>query len=98
MIKAKISRPSIDIGQTSAEEHGQDKIDNVTADNKPPESVLHLTTRERLVGDIGRAFNCPVDVDHEAMKARLNSGLLSMVIPKKVRDKNYAKRVSVEHV
>jgi HSP20 family molecular chaperone IbpA len=98
LVEAKISRPPIDLsGRDPAETHDQTEAAKLTADRSSAESKIHLTVRERLVGDIGRAFNFPVDVDHETMTARLNFGLLSMVIPKKVRDKNYVKQIPVEH-
>ncbi|EPS37954.1 hypothetical protein H072_8420 [Dactylellina haptotyla CBS 200.50] len=39
--------------------------------------------RERYVGEFQRAFNFPQAVNHDAVKASLKDGILSVVVPKK---------------
>jgi len=47
-----------------------------------PKKEAHLTLHERQVGEIVRAFNFPVDVDRDNTHAKLDAGLLKLVIPK----------------
>lgn len=42
----------------------------------------HITTHERQIGEMLRAFNFPVDVDRDNTHARLEAGLLRVVVPK----------------
>jgi len=52
---------------------------------KPKEPVKiepHLTVHERQIGDHIRAFNFPVDVDRDKTTARLEAGLLRIIVPK----------------
>jgi len=39
--------------------------------------------RERTFGEFQRTFNFPQNVDHDAVKASLKNGILSIVVPKK---------------
>lgn len=39
--------------------------------------------RERYVGEFQRSFSFPQNVDHDAVKASLKDGILSVVVPKK---------------
>ncbi|EGX45906.1 hypothetical protein AOL_s00112g95 [Orbilia oligospora ATCC 24927] len=47
--------------------------------------------RERYVGEFQRAFNFPQSVDHEAVKASLKDGILSIVVPKKTKPEGFRK-------
>jgi len=51
--------------------------------------------RERYVGEFQRAFNFPQSVDHDAVKASLKDGILSIVVPKKTKPEGFRK-ISVE--
>ncbi|KAK6505011.1 hypothetical protein TWF481_006943 [Arthrobotrys musiformis] len=51
--------------------------------------------RERYVGEFQRAFNFPQSVDHEAVKASLKDGILSIVVPKKNKPEGFRK-INVE--
>lgn len=42
----------------------------------------HITVHERQIGEILRAFSFPVDVDRDNTHAKLDAGLLRVVIPK----------------
>jgi HSP20 family molecular chaperone IbpA len=44
--------------------------------------ATHVTLGERWHGKMVRAFNFPVDVRHEGLKAKLRAGVLRMEIPK----------------
>ncbi|KAG9781085.1 hypothetical protein KCU88_g3530, partial [Aureobasidium melanogenum] len=46
----------------------------------------HLTVHERQIGDLMRAFNFPVDVDRDNTHAKLDAGLLRIVVPKLEHD------------
>ncbi|RVD82488.1 uncharacterized protein DFL_006914 [Arthrobotrys flagrans] len=47
--------------------------------------------RERYVGEFQRAFSFPHSVDHEAVKASLKDGILSIVVPKKTKAEGFRK-------
>lgn len=47
--------------------------------------------RERYVGEFQRAFNFPQSVDHDAVKASLKDGILSIVVPKKTKPEGFRK-------
>lgn len=47
----------------------------------------HLTVHERPIGDMMRAFNFPIDVDRDNTHAKLDAGLLKIVVPKLVHGK-----------
>jgi len=49
---------------------------------------------ERSVGEFHRAFTFPSRVDQDAVKAKLNNGILSVVVPKAAEHKG--KRIQVE--
>ena len=49
---------------------------------------------ERSVGEFHRAFTFPSRVDQDAVKARLNNGILNVTVPKATEHK--AKRIEVE--
>ncbi|KAK6359826.1 hypothetical protein TWF696_000962 [Orbilia brochopaga] len=58
--------------QPSAEEEGESSA-----------SGEKYWVRERYVGEFQRAFSFPQSVDHDAVKASLKDGILSIVVPKK---------------
>lgn len=49
---------------------------------------------ERLVGEFSRSFSFPNTINREAIKANLDHGILSVVIPKK--DAQQAKRIAID--
>ncbi|KAF3939381.1 hypothetical protein ABW19_dt0208556 [Dactylella cylindrospora] len=51
--------------------------------------------RERYVGEFQRAFSFPQNVDHEAVKASLKDGILSVVVPKK-KGPDGVRKITVE--
>ncbi|KAF2097953.1 HSP20-like chaperone [Rhizodiscina lignyota] len=67
---------------------------------KPAKGALqhpvHQLTKERFVGNLVRAFNFPVDVDRETMTAKLQHGLLAIVVPKVEEHKIEPTPVKVE--
>lgn len=52
---------------------------------------------ERLIGDVLRAFNFPVDVDRDSTTAKLDAGLLRVIIPKVEHEQIEHVQVPVEH-
>ncbi|ETI22308.1 hypothetical protein G647_06382 [Cladophialophora carrionii CBS 160.54] len=78
---------------TTAADAGQQQNggDIITTDPKtaPPEQkpkpkllAPHLTIHERPIGEMIRAYNFPVDVDRDATHAKLEAGILRIVVPK----------------
>jgi len=57
----------------------------------------HLTVHERLVGEVLRAFNFPVDVDRDNTHAKLDAGLLRVIIPKVEHEQVEHVHVPVHH-
>jgi len=54
------------------------------ASQKPKLHEPHLTIHERLIGDMVRGFTFPVDVDRDNTHAKLDAGILRIVVPKVV--------------
>jgi len=76
---------------TASDMEGADLAPSLSAATKttatsqsPPKKEAHLTLHERLVGELMRAFNFPVDVDRDNTHAKLDAGLLRVVVPKLV--------------
>lgn len=57
----------------------------------------HLTVHERLIGEVLRAFNFPVDVDRDNTHAKLDAGLLRVIIPKVEHEQIEHVHVPVHH-
>jgi HSP20 family molecular chaperone IbpA len=59
-----------------------------TEESKPKPKLLqpHLTIHERLVGEMIRAYSFPVDVDRDGTHAKLEAGILRVVVPKVVHE------------
>lgn len=49
---------------------------------KSPEPAAKYWVSERSVGEFSRSFSFPVRVDQDAVKASMNNGILSIVVPK----------------
>jgi hypothetical protein len=103
LMEASISRPLID---ESPKEKAVDKSTMNGADTQKipsregnfSEEQIHDLVRERGVGQFDRAFQFPVDVDHDTLVAKLQYGLLRITVVKKQTDGSREKRVEVEHV
>ncbi|KIW85648.1 hypothetical protein Z517_01040 [Fonsecaea pedrosoi CBS 271.37] len=63
-------------------------------DQTPKKFAPHLTLSERQIGEMVRAFNFPVDVDRDNTHAKLDAGLLRIVVPK-VTEHGEAKHIHV---
>ncbi|KAI1618784.1 hypothetical protein EDD36DRAFT_414443 [Exophiala viscosa] len=61
----------------------------------PAPAKAHLTVHERPIGDLMRAFNFPVDVDRDNTHAKLDAGLLKVIVPKMVHGKPEDSHVQV---
>lgn len=59
-----------------------------------PENPNKYWIRERYVGEFQRSFSFPHKVDHDAVKASLKDGILSVVVPKKANEP--ARKINVE--
>jgi HSP20 family molecular chaperone IbpA len=55
----------------------------------------HYWVSERTVGSFARSFSFPVAVDHDAIKASLKNGILSITVPK-TEKKPTSKRIAIE--
>ncbi|KAK6360518.1 hypothetical protein TWF730_006659 [Orbilia blumenaviensis] len=80
----------------SVEEEGESSAVTKTAGTsteveKKQENGEKYWVRERYVGEFQRAFNFPQSVDHEAVKASLKDGILSIVVPKKTKPEGFRK-------
>lgn len=56
---------------------------NTQSQSPPPSPLPLLVVAERKIGPFRRHFTFPVDVDLDKLKARLDSGLLQIRVPKK---------------
>jgi len=61
---------------------------NKKGDDKPEEKFW---VSERTVGEFARSFNFPEPVDQDNVKASMNNGILSLVIPKAKKEINRKK-------
>ena len=102
-VEASITRPLIDgspkekaVDKSTANGADSQKIHNV--EGKVSEEPVHLVVRERGVGQFDRAFQFPVEVDHDTLVAKLQYGLLRITVVKKESDQLSEKRVEVVHV
>jgi HSP20 family protein len=62
--------------------------------SKPTNNEARYWVSERSVGEFHRSFNFPSRVDHDAVKAKLNNGILSIVVPKSKTP--HARKVAIE--
>ncbi|KAK6500579.1 hypothetical protein TWF506_003351 [Arthrobotrys conoides] len=80
----------------SVEEEGESSAVTKTSESsteveKKQDTGDKYWVRERYVGEFQRAFNFPQSVDHEAVKASLKDGILSIVVPKKAKPDGFRK-------
>lgn len=68
---------------------------------KKQEKQVHFLKKERKTGELARAFNFPVDVEQDKTVAKLAYGVLSVMVPKKVKhveeEEEGHKDVDIEH-
>ncbi|KAK4938842.1 hypothetical protein LTR10_020748 [Elasticomyces elasticus] len=84
-------------GQTTAAapaEPAQSKECHVNGSSQIKKEA-HLTVHERPIGDVMRAFSFPVDVDRDETHAKLDAGLLKIIVPKSVHGKPEDSHVQV---
>ncbi|EGR47737.1 uncharacterized protein TRIREDRAFT_122363 [Trichoderma reesei QM6a] len=62
---------------TTTEKNNKNKEEN----KKPVDKAKYWLT-ERSIGEFSRSFHFPTLVDHEAVSASFNNGILSIVVPK----------------
>jgi len=67
------------------------EVANTQEKTKPPFEKYWV--QERSVGEFARTFSFPSRVDQEAVSASLNSGVLSLVVPK--AKKHEARRIAI---
>jgi len=88
LITTKTARPEIpeselaDVPAVPTAEAPAEKKEGETATPPTVKQQPHLTLHERGIGELMRAFNFPVDVDRDNTHAKLDAGLLTVVIPK----------------
>jgi len=64
-------------------------------EKQQPQDQNRYWVRERYVGQFQRSFSFPQNIDHEAVKASLKDGILSVVIPKKTKSEA-VRKITVE--
>lgn len=77
--------PVADQQQQTQQQEQQTETATSTTASAPPTTVKkepHLTIHERAIGEQMRAFNFPVDVDRDNTHAKLDAGVLRIVVPK----------------
>ncbi|KAF2403599.1 hypothetical protein EJ06DRAFT_527205 [Trichodelitschia bisporula] len=80
-------------GEAPVEEKKKEEKEEAKA-----EASVHLTLRERKIGTLERAFDFPVDVDHAGLIAKLQYGVLRIVLPKVGHEAAHGLgQVEVEH-
>ncbi|KXJ90732.1 HSP20-like chaperone [Microdochium bolleyi] len=68
------------------------------ASGEPPQKQARYWITERSVGEFSRSFRLggheagAPEIDHDGVRARLDNGVLSVTVPKKVRKETQAKR------
>lgn len=92
LITSKLSRteiPEDDLSDAPAPapappqgQEGEAQAEPPAAPEATAKKEPHLTVHERQIGEILRAFNFPVDVDRDNTHAKLDAGLLVVVVPK----------------
>jgi HSP20 family molecular chaperone IbpA len=98
VIEAEKSRPPIPEDVESAGPESSDTHANGAEQMKKsahPDHPVHDVVRERHIGKHMRAFDFPVDVDREKMTAKLQSGMLTVVVPKVEKAKVEHKEIDV---
>lgn len=67
--------------------------------SKNEKKAVHFLKKERKTGELARAFNFPVDVEQDNTVAKLAYGVLSVVVPKKVKhpEEEGHRDVEIEH-
>ena len=81
----------------AAQTHEVDNKDQVKSAEEQKEPAVYLTLGERHLGLNVRAFNFPVDVDHEKTKANLKAGILRITVPKTDEVQKVDRTISVEN-
>lgn len=81
---------------TSYEEPTGEPGEERTNRQKGKEDGLHVKLGERHAGYLQRSFTFPCAVDIDALKARLRSGLLVLMVPKMRDAKNDSKKIDIE--
>jgi HSP20 family molecular chaperone IbpA len=90
MPSAEASTPAPEEGiQSNGEPPNTSLQESQHPTNAPPtvptskkDHTPHLTLHERQIGPLGRAFAFPVPIDRDGTHAKLDAGVLSIVVPK----------------
>lgn len=95
---AEIAQDVTSSAEDKADENGLYKLrSEAELQAESSKHAVHLTAAERKVGLLSRAFDFPVDVDRDAMKAKIQYGVLRIEVQKKESEKVEKKTVDVEH-
>ena len=71
--------------QDESEENGT-AVEVVKQEPKGPDAKYWVS--ERSIGEFSRSFTFPVRVDHDAVKASMKNGILSIVVPKAKKEQS----------
>jgi HSP20 family molecular chaperone IbpA len=95
LLEAKLKQPEINLQPTSHEAEGIPE-NGSQHKSKAPQHPIHSIKKERRVGQFARAFDFWVPVNHETMEAKLQFGLLQVVLTKSPEQLMNSKSVTVE--
>lgn len=103
LLRATVTRAPTPEDDTAVKQSDKDatmsiKDETKDHDKKQGDQSVYLTLGERHLGTFGRAFNFPVDVDHDGVTAKLAAGVLRLTVPKLPEGSKFEKKVNVQTV
>jgi HSP20 family protein len=93
LVNATITRSAVE-EESAKETNGKGAA---SAEKESSKNVVHLLVQERQIGQYHRAFSLPVDIDHEALVAKLQFGVLRITLTKEKQEQVKEKAIEVEH-
>ncbi|PUU82996.1 HSP20-like chaperone [Tuber borchii] len=83
-IKGRLEKSLSDVGDEQEKEKRKQEVEGKSTDTEvKKESKPKLWISERTSGEFQRSFTFPVNIDQEGVKASLEHGLLSVMVPKR---------------
>ncbi|KEF59238.1 uncharacterized protein A1O9_04082 [Exophiala aquamarina CBS 119918] len=93
----KPATPETDLHEEAKVSMDESRKSSTSKSSSSTRKEPHLTVHERLIGEVLRAFNFPVDVDRDNTHAKLDAGLLRIIIPKAEHEQTEHVNVPVHH-
>lgn len=97
LLQAEVKRPEIKEDSASVAPGAEMQQDAAASKSKDTHEAIHILSPERRIGTFARAFHFNVEVDQENVEAKLQRGLLRIVVPKHESGRKEAKHVKVEN-